>query len=228
MALATWWSGDPLPALPALPGLRTATTTDTPLLARLAALDPAGVATRLAGGHRPYVAALDDVPVAYGWVAVAGATIGELGVSFTLPRGDRYLWDFATLAAWRGRGVYPQLLQGIVREESTTAARLWIILAPENPASAHGIAKAGFAPVGELSFRAGGGAGFRPFGDPLRARVGAALLGVPLLNATGGPVEPLAPCWHCAIETARRALPPVAAACFRATGEAILCTCAHA
>ena len=229
MALATWWSGDPLPALPPLPGLRTAVTDAVPRLARLADLDQAEVAARVAGGHRPYLAWLGAEPVAYGWVAGAGATIGELGVAFTLPRGDRYLWDFATLPAWRGRGVYPHLLRGIIAEETAAgAARLWIIHAPENPASARGIVKAGFTPVGDLSFRAAGGAGFRPFDDPIRARVGAALLGVPLLGADDGPVEPLAHCWHCAIEAAQRALPPGAAACFLAARDETPCSCGNA
>ena len=94
MALATWWSGDPLPALRPLPNLRTRETADTTLQARLAALGPAEVASRLADDHRSYVASLDQVPVAYGWAAGAGATIGELGVAFTLPRGDPvYLGD---------------------------------------------------------------------------------------------------------------------------------------
>ena len=226
MALATWWSGDPLPTLPRLPGMRARATTEPRPLAWLTALDPLDIRDRLASGHRPYVARLDDVPVAYGWVAGAGATIGELGVSFTLPRGDRYLWDFVTLPAWRGRGIYPHLLRAIITAEAAAgAARLWIIHAPENPASARGITKAGFAPVGELSFRAAGGAGFHPFDDPTRARVGAALLGVPLLDGVGQAAEPLAPCWHCAIEAAQHALPPAAASCFRDTGDDIPCTC---
>ncbi len=229
MSLATWWNGDPLPRLPLLPGLRAAMTTDTALLARLAALDPTEVAARMANGHRPYLAWLVDEPAAYGWAAGAGATIGELGVAFTLPRGDRYLWDFATLPAWRGRGIYPHLLQRIIAAESATgAARLWIIHAPENPASARGIVKAGFAPVGDLSFRAAGGAGFRPFADPLRAGVGAALLGVPLLGPDAESDEPLAHCWHCAIEAAQRALPPGAAACFLATSDETPCICVGA
>jgi GNAT superfamily N-acetyltransferase len=228
MALATWWQGDALPALPPLPGFRAATTDDTALVARLNALTRAEVRERLAGHHRPYVALLGDEPAAYGWVAGAGASIGELGVSLTLPRGDRYLWDFATLPAWRGRGLYPHLLQAIIAAESPPAARLWIIHAPENPASARGITKAGFAPVGELSFRARGGPGFRPFGDPARARVGAALLGVPLLDAAGGTGEPLAHCWHCAIEAARRDLPPAAAACFGDAMDDRPCTCGAA
>jgi hypothetical protein len=79
MALATWWAGDHLPALAPLPGFRAASTTDIDALARLAALD--------------------GVPAGYGWVAGTGATIGELRVAFVLPRGDRSLWDFATLTA---------------------------------------------------------------------------------------------------------------------------------
>ena len=228
MALATWWSDDPLPPLPPLPTFRAAVMTDIPLLARLAALDPTEVAARIADNHQPYLAWLGAEPTAYGWVAGAGATIGELGVAFTLPRGDRYLWDFATLPDWRGRGIYPHLLQRIVAAESTTgAARLWIIHAPENPASARGIVKAGFAPVGDLSFRASGGAGFHPFSEPIRAGVGAALLGVPLLGAGAGVNEPLARCWHCAIEAAQRALPPGAAACFLAVRDETPCICGN-
>jgi hypothetical protein len=147
-------------------------------------------------------------------------------VSLVLPRGDRYLWDFATLPAWRGRGLYPHLLQGIIAAEAAEAARLWIIHAPENRASCRGIVKAGFAPVGELSFRADGSAGFRPHDRPERARVGAALLGVPLLDADGPATEALAPCWHCAIEAARRDLPASAAACWIGSGHDTPCRCA--
>src|SRR5690349_1755636 len=219
MALATWWAGDQLPALAPLPGFQAAVTTDIDALARLARLDPAEVRARLDGGHQPYVALLGDAPAGYGWVAGTGATIGELGVSFVLPRGDRYLWDFATLPAWRGRGLYPHLLQGIIAAETAEAARLWIIHAPENRASCRGIAKAGFAPIGELSFRADGSAGFLPHGRLTRASVGAALLGVPLLDATGATTERLAPCWHCAIEAARHELPASAAACWARSGH---------
>jgi GNAT superfamily N-acetyltransferase len=222
MALATWWAGDQIPALAPLPSFAAAITTDIGAMARLAGFDPAEVRARLDGGHRPYVASLDGIPAGYGWVAGTGATIGELGVSFVLPRGDRYLWDFATLPAWRGRGLYPHLLQRIMTAET---ARLWIIHAPENRASCRGIAKAGFAPVGELSFRADGLAGFRPHDRPERARVGAALLGVPLLDANGMATEPLAPCWHCAIEAARHELPASAAACWAGAGYDTPCRC---
>ena len=101
MALATWWAGDALPTLDPLPGFRAAVSADNDALARLAEFDLSEVRARLDGGHRPYVASLDGNMAGYGWVAGAGATIGELKVSFVLPRGDRYLWDFATWA-WVG------------------------------------------------------------------------------------------------------------------------------
>ena len=198
MALATWWAADALPTLNPLPGFRAAISADCDTLARLAGIEMAEVRAQLDGGHRPYVATLDGIPAGYEWVAGESATIGEFGMSFVLPRGDRYPWDFATLPAWRGRGLHPHLRQGIIAGEAAEAARLWIIHAPENRASCRGIAKAGSAPVDRRA----------------RSRVGAALLGVPL-----------APCWHCTIEAARRELPASAASCWASPGHDTRCRC---
>jgi GNAT superfamily N-acetyltransferase len=230
MALAAFWQGDPLPSLAPLPGFRAEQTDDIALIARLARLAPAEVRRRMDTGHRAYVGYLNDVPAAYGWVAGMGAEIGELGVAFVLPAGDRYLWDFATLPEWRGRGIYPHLLRAIIAGEMD-AQRLWIIHAPENVPSCKGIARAGFVPVGELSFRAVGDAGFIPYLGNARPRVGAALLGVPLLDPSQPAPEPLAPCWHCPIAAATAALRADTAACWPDTAEtgatrSPACTCA--
>ena len=56
--------------------------------------------------------------------------IGELGLTLTLPRSDPYLWDCATLASWRSRGVYPRLLQVNLAAEAFPAMNDWIIHAP--------------------------------------------------------------------------------------------------
>src|SRR5690349_10043521 len=109
MALFTWWQGDLLPTLRALDGFHAVASDDVQLLAALTGREETEVQRRLLSHHRPYVASIGKVPVAYGWVALEGADIGELDVQFTLPRGDRYLWDFKTLPAWRGRGIYPRL-----------------------------------------------------------------------------------------------------------------------
>ena len=221
MAFATWWRGDQLPTLAPLYAVlfenerfqsqnsRSQTTTrlatffanptgDAALLARLANLELVEVQSRLSRGHRPYVAWLENQPVAYGWVATHTAHIGELDLTITLPRGERYLWDFATLPAWRGRGIYPHLLQTILRAESSEAARFWIIAAPENRASSAGIAKAGFIGVAHLSFQRAGQPGLVAMTNGDRVSAAAELLRLPLLPAE--PQLALSPCWHCAID----------------------------
>ncbi len=197
MALSTWWRGDHLPALTPLAGLTVAVSEDVAVLARINDLDPREVRARLSAGHRAYVASLDGEPVAYGWAATVGASIGELDLAFALPDRDRYLWDFATLPAYRGRGIYPRLLQAILAAEGD-AERFWIIHAPENRASGVGIAKAGFQAVSELSFHRGRGVGSQPLARPDRAAVGATVLGVSLVEAVqAGRV--LSPCWRCVL-----------------------------
>ena len=96
-------------------------------------------------GHRPWLARIGKVPVGWGWVAAREAEIQELGFSFALLPGDRYLWDFTMLPAWRGHDVNPALLQAILVEGAT---RFWIGHDRDNAASARGMAKAGFREVG--------------------------------------------------------------------------------
>ncbi|HEV2642427.1 MAG TPA: hypothetical protein VGT98_06960 [Candidatus Elarobacter sp.] len=148
------------------------------------------MARRLDAGHRAYVAVCDGQRAAWGWVATRSAEIGEVGASFTLPAGERYLWNFVTLANFRGRGIYPRLLEAIVRAESREAARFWIAYAPENRASGAGIRKAGFVDLAELSFDASGRAALTPL-LPGGARVASRVLGLPEAR------ESLAPCWRC-------------------------------
>jgi GNAT superfamily N-acetyltransferase len=216
MALLTWWQGDPWPTLGTLDGFRAAASDDAVLLATLSGYDVHEAQRRLHSHHRPYVASIGTTPVAYGWVSLEGAAIGELGVQVTLPAGNRYLWDFAALPDWRNRGIYPRLLQAILQIERQTAEQFWIIHTG-NGASQAGIGKAGFRPVGELSFRRNGGAGLVPGGLHERASAGAALLGVPLIEEVlimKATEQPLAPCWRCVIAARERGAGDTAVACW--------------
>lgn len=189
MALAHWQQINPLPALPTLAVMPT---DRVKLLADMAKLSPQEVTRRLDEGHTPYIALMEGVPAAYGWAAHAHAEIGELDIAFDLPRDQVYLWDFATLPQWRGLGIYPHLLQGIVQQEA--AAHFWIIYAPENYASSRGIQRAGFAPVGELSYvKWQAGAGLHPLSAA--AYQGADLLHIPLADRAD-----LASCWCCTMQ----------------------------
>jgi GNAT superfamily N-acetyltransferase len=221
MALATWWASDLLPHLPPLPGFEAKLFDDDVAVTQLNRLPLKEVRARRQAGHRPYVGFFEGTPVAYGWVATREASIGELGLSFQLPPGNRYLWDFATLPDWQGRGIYPRLLRAILEQELPEAGRFWIIHAPENLPSGAGMHKAGLFPIGQLSFRLDGGIGLAPLGSVERAQAGALLLGVPLVETV------LAPCWCCGGLTEQRVNPAEAESCWPPLPtQTIRCTCA--
>jgi hypothetical protein len=192
MALATWWYEDGIPQMAARTGVSVEVAVDDDLLASIAHISKEEVAKRRADDHRPYLVRVDGEPAGYGWVAMRRASIGELDLEIELPKGHRYLWDFATLPAFRGCGVYPQLLTEIVRRECPPATRLWIIYAPENLPSGIGIRRAGFAPIAELSLDSNGQAALGVVGDHGRAYEAQRLLGLPLVDGD------LDPCWGCA------------------------------
>ena len=174
----SWWRADSSANLAQLPGFDVDIAADYQLLAELARLDLAEVLARVRGGHRPYMARLGGAPVAYGWSALRRASIGELGLEFAVPTGNRYLWDFATLPAWRGIGIYPRLLHAIVRRESVEAARFWIGHVDGNHASQRGITKAGFSAAGTTEQQDGRALTFAATGSAVRARACAGLLGL--------------------------------------------------
>lgn len=207
MPLAIRHRADAAPAWPPQPALAVRRETCAATMAALQGRSVEEMRRRLDGGHRAYVATWMGEPAAWGWVATRTAGIGELGSAFTIPPGERYLWNFVTLRSHRGLGIYPRLLDAIVRAESAWAERFWIAYAPENHASGSGIRKAGFATVAELSFNAAG----RPMvGAPMESRGPAAArwLGLPVAS------EPLAPCWRCVrAGRARMGCPPGSCAC---------------
>ncbi len=191
MSLAVLSPLAPRPALAPLAGFHAAESRDLDALAALTGRARAELAERFAAGHRAHVAWLDGVPAAFGWVATRTARLGELDATLRLAPDERYLWNFVTVPAMRGRGVYPRLLDAILAGLAAEGVRrAWIAYAPENHASAAGIRKAGFVPVADLSFDHAGRPAFRARGAAARAV--AALLDV------GASAEELAPCWRCA------------------------------
>ncbi|MEQ8671854.1 MAG: GNAT family N-acetyltransferase [Aggregatilineales bacterium] len=189
MALATWWASDPLLDLSPLSNFHVRLVADDARLAPINRITIAEVEQRRRDGHQPYIGFIGKTAVSYGWVARREASIGELNLAFSIPVDSRYLWDFATLPDWQGRGLYPRLLQAIVQMEQ--AERFWIIHAPENLPSGIGMQKAGFQAVGQLSFQRNNSLGLIPFDMLERARIGARLLDVPLIE------DGLSPCWRC-------------------------------
>ncbi|HET9064972.1 MAG TPA: GNAT family N-acetyltransferase [Gemmatimonadales bacterium] len=181
---------DPVHPLTLLPGLVVHRETDVARMAALQGRTEAEIRMRLDAGHRAYVAEIDGIAAAWGWVATGAATIGELEARFTVAPHERYLWNFLTLPAYRGKGIYPRLIASIVDAEAREAEGFWIAFAPENHASGAGIRKAGFEPVAELSFDPGGVPVVKAL-VPDGGRMAAALLGLPESHET------LALCWKC-------------------------------
>ena len=149
MPFASWWRGDVLPDLPPIPGLSVRPVTRWAEAQQVTGLTESRVLARYQDANALYAAFLDDEPAGYGWLARRTGRIDELMLVFELPRGDAYLWDFVTLPAFRGRGVYPHLLQAITHQEERLS-RFWIGYEGGNLASGRGIEKAGFRVVGDL------------------------------------------------------------------------------
>ena len=179
--LWSWSRGDALPILSRVSGLTVEASPHGELLSHLMGLPEAVIREQLERGDRAYLARLGTLPVACGW-----STTGEVGlfggrVTLHIPPNNRYLYGFVTHPDWRGRGIYPHLLQAILQREEREY--FWIIHLLENTPSQRGIHKAGCREAGRLSFLSTGGFGLRPpAGDSERAHVAERLLGLPLVG----------------------------------------------
>jgi GNAT superfamily N-acetyltransferase len=203
MPIAFRHRDDPVPPMTPLAALHVVREERAATMAALQGRPEGEIRERFAEGHRAYVALIDGEAAAWGWVATATATIGELEARFLVAPRERYLWNFVTRPAFRGQGIYPRLIEAIVAIESVEATGFWIAYAPENHASGAGIGKAGFELIAELSFDAER----RPVVQELRpggGRLAAGLLGLP------ESLESVAPCWKCV--RARRPEPMACAA----------------
>jgi GNAT superfamily N-acetyltransferase len=106
------------------------------------------VQRRFAAGKQCYVARVSGEIATYGWVTFDEETIGELRLRLRLGPGEAYIWDCATLPAYRGQRLYPALLCYTISELRSAGLRLaWIGANTENVASQKGFLLAGFQPV---------------------------------------------------------------------------------
>lgn len=184
MPFGTWWRETSLPDLSPLSAFSACISTDTQLITRLANLSQQEINARFQTGKHLYIAFMNEVPVAYGWVATREVHFPHFQFSFTIPSENCYLWDFLTLPEWRGRGIYPHLLQTIIRQESLVD-RFWIGYEPGNEASARGIRKAGFQVVTELVIAEGRVSGLTLFDSSEYAQASADFFHLPIVASTG-------------------------------------------
>jgi GNAT superfamily N-acetyltransferase len=153
------------------------------LLSNLMGIPEAVLLEQLWLGHHAYLAHLGTLPVACGWSATGEVAMFGGRVTLHVPPNNRYLYGFVTHPDWRGRGIYPHLLQAILRTEEQEY--FWIIHLQTNTPSQRGIHKAGFLLAGRLSFLSTGGLGLiPPPGASSRAQMAEHLLGLPLIEET--------------------------------------------
>jgi ribosomal protein S18 acetylase RimI-like enzyme len=121
---------------------------------------PATIQERFAAESRCYVVRVHGMLASYGWMSFGQEWISELGLRIRLASGEVYIWDCATLPAYRGHGLYPALLGHIVEElRAEGLHRAWIGADTGSVASQKGIIRAGFQPVADFYPASGPSAG---------------------------------------------------------------------
>lgn len=142
----------PLPAHPVARVPATFLRAEQAIAGELAAAmrlaDATPVLQRLSLGRHCYIARVAGQLVAYGWLTFDKEEIGELGLSVRLLPGEAYIWDCATLPAFRGQRLYPALLFHMLAIlQQTGFRRAWIGMDADNLPSQTGATLAGFQPV---------------------------------------------------------------------------------
>ncbi|HEY8369231.1 MAG TPA: GNAT family N-acetyltransferase [Thermodesulfobacteriota bacterium] len=151
------------PAAPSLPpGLAVACVTDREpagsprrrgLAAAMAPTPEPEIDARLASGRRAYVVEGPPGILAYGWVTRGDEEIAEVEGRIRVGPSEAYIWDCATLPAYRGRGLYPALLGAIARDlAGSGVTRVWIAARADNAPSLRGLEKAGFERVADIRY----------------------------------------------------------------------------
>ena len=109
------------------------------------------ITKRLESGRQCYAAWVDGQVMAYGWVSLDEESIGELNLRIKLLPGEAYIWDCATLPAFREKGLYSALLIYTLGELRLQGlCRAWIGADHDNVASQKGMRRAGFQHVADL------------------------------------------------------------------------------
>ncbi|HEY0753686.1 MAG TPA: GNAT family N-acetyltransferase [Ktedonobacteraceae bacterium] len=109
------------------------------------------VLQRFARGCQCHITRINGQLVGYGWITFAEERIGSLGLRVRLQPGEAYIWDCATLAAYRGQRLYPALLSSMLRALHAAGYwRIWIGMDADNLASQAGVARAGFRLIAGL------------------------------------------------------------------------------
>jgi GNAT superfamily N-acetyltransferase len=107
-------------------------------------------ARRALGNTASLALTADHLIASFGWLSYDAIRIKELRIEAPIQRGHAYIWDCATLPAYRGRGIFPGLLHFMVEDlRRQGVMQIWAAVAPGNHASLRAFTRAGFRLVAE-------------------------------------------------------------------------------
>ena len=110
-------------------------------------LEEAKVLQRWSEGHSLYGIIIGDALITYSWVSDAGAAVGVLhSMVLKVPERSIYIWDCFTRPELRGRGLFQELLRGIV-ERHPGIDIAYSAVDVNNAPSIRAMTKAGFRPL---------------------------------------------------------------------------------
>src|SRR5215467_896189 len=103
------------------------------------------VVGRLLRGCRVFAAWQGDEIASYCWISAHREHVGELARDLSLPAGESYVWDCATVPQHRGQGLYRSLLRRIAETLAGEGQRrVWIGATSTNEVSNRTFATVGF------------------------------------------------------------------------------------
>jgi GNAT superfamily N-acetyltransferase len=145
---------EPAPAVtPLLPAVfqRAGPDLVPALVSAMDGVSSEGLLKRFENGRHCYTAWVNDQIASYGWVSFEDEHIGELNLRIKLLPGEVYIWDCATIPAFRRNHLYSALLAYIIEDlRAEGLCRAWIGADFENKPSQQGMRRAGFHHVADL------------------------------------------------------------------------------
>ena len=153
------WSGDSIPELAAKCPLeiRVGGDANLNLIASFHGYTEeshqiAGLKERFEKGDKPYLVFCGRVLAHVAWVCRRNEVeMEEIWASLKFKNRQAYIMDCKTFFTFRGKNIYPVVLQRILRDLSgEDVEKVFIGCNPSNTASIKGIKKAGFAPLRKI------------------------------------------------------------------------------
>ena len=155
--MGTLWMlnlNEPFPAsiVPRIPAVFTRVGPETTQeLAQALTESQEAILQRFNTGRHCYIGRVDGELATYGWVSFNQGGIGEFGLSMRFKADEAYIWDCATLMAYRGQHLYPALLAHILNQlHREGRQRVWIGANVENLHSQRGFIRVGFQPIVDI------------------------------------------------------------------------------